>query len=139
VQAEAIAASLDKAGIKVTLNEQQYAPALTAWRQGKVAIFLGNWGSYGLADAAMSTGIYFDGGGDDLAKDSEIDNTVRRAGSSMDKAQREADYRHALQLISEKALQVPLWTFNVNCALGKDLVLDMGADEFVEFYRARWK
>jgi peptide/nickel transport system substrate-binding protein len=57
----------------------------------------------------------------------------------MDKTQREVDYRRALTLISEKAYQIPLWTFNVNCALGKDLVLDLGADEFVEFYRARWK
>jgi peptide/nickel transport system substrate-binding protein len=139
VQAEALAASLDKIGIKVNLNEQQYAAALTAWRQGKVAIFLGNWGSYGLADVAMSTGIYFDGGGDDLAKDTDIDSAIRRAGYSMDRAQRESDYKRALTLISEKAFQVPLWTFNVNCAVGKDLILDLGPDEFVEFYRARWK
>src|SRR5690606_22870917 len=46
-QAEVIAANLAAVGIKVTLNFQQYAPALTAWRENRIPLLIGNWGSYG--------------------------------------------------------------------------------------------
>jgi peptide/nickel transport system substrate-binding protein len=139
VQAEAIAANLAKAGIQVTLNEQQYAPAISAWREGRAPLLLTNWGSYGVGDAGLSVGQFFSGTGDDLAKDKEIIPLLESANTSMDRDKRKADYAKALKMIADKAYWLPLWTYNVNTAHSKDLDVVQNADEFVEFYRAYWK
>jgi peptide/nickel transport system substrate-binding protein len=139
VQAEAIAANLDKAGIHVTLNEQQYAPGISAWREGRAPLLLTNWGSYGVGDVGLSVGQFFSGTGDDLAKDKEIIPLLQAANTSMDRAKRQENYKKALQIIADKAYWVPLWTYNVITAHNKDLVVTQNADEFVDFFRAHWK
>jgi peptide/nickel transport system substrate-binding protein len=139
IQAEAIAANLAKAGIQVTLNEQQYAPAISAWREGRAPLLLTNWGSYGVGDVGLSVGQFFSGTGDDLAKDKEIIPLLQGANTSMDRDKRKADYSKALKLIAERAYWVPLWTYNVNTAHSKDLDVVQNADEFVDFHRAYWK
>lgn len=139
IQAEAIAANLGKAGIHVTLNEQQYAPGISAWREGRAPLLLTNWGSYGVGDVGLSVGQFFSGTGDDLAKDKEIMPLLQSANTSMDRAKRQEDYKKALQIIADKAYWVPLWTYNVISAHNKDLVVTQSADEFVDFFRAHWK
>lgn len=139
IQAEAIAANLAKAGIQVTLNEQQYAPAVSAWREGRVPLFFTNWGSYGVGDAGLSVGQFFSGTGDDMVKDKEIIPLLQAANASMNRDARKADYAKSLKLVADKAYFVPLWTYNVNTAHSKDLSVVQNADEFVEFYRASWK
>jgi peptide/nickel transport system substrate-binding protein len=139
IQAEAIAANLGKAGIQVTLNEQQYAPAISAWREGRAPLMLTNWGSYGVGDVGLSVGQFFSGTGDDLAKDKDVMPLLQSANTSMDREKRKEDYSKALKIIADKAYWVPLWTYNVNTAHSKDLDVTLNADEFVEFYRAQWK
>lgn len=138
-QAEAIAADLGEAGIRVRVNEQQSGSALSAWRAGKVGMFLHNWGSYGVGDVGLSTGYFFAGNGDDLIRDAEATQAVRAAGSMMDADKRKPEYARAVRRVADQAFWVPLWTYSVNCAQSRDLDLKMDADEFVPFERARWK
>jgi peptide/nickel transport system substrate-binding protein len=139
VQAEALAANLARAGITVTLNEQQYAPAVSAWRDHRAPMFLVNWGSYGVGDVALSVGQFFGGTGDDLVKDPEIMAHTTAAGASVDPAFRKEAYAKALKIIADKAYWVPLWTYSVNTAQNKSLELSLEPDEFAQFYRAYWK
>ena len=138
-QTEAIAANLGSIGIHITINEQQPAPALSAWRAGKVGMYLTNWGSYGIADAGLSVGQFFSGNGDDVVRDPVVLKDLQDGGSSTDRAVREAAYAKATQRIVDQAYWVPLWTYSVNSAQNKDLDFKIGADEYAPFYQAHWQ
>lgn len=138
-QAEAIAANLAKAGLKVTLNEQQSAPLLTAWREGKVPLMFFNWGSYGVGDVGLSVSQFFQGNNDDVVKDKQLIEWIKIADSSLDRGVRAENYKKALQRVAEQAYWIPLWTFNVNVGQSKDLEFSLDADEFARFYQAKWK
>lgn len=139
VQAEAIAADLAKVGIQLTLNEQQYAPATTMWRENRAAMLMRNWGSYGIADAGLATGQYFSGTGDDIYKDPELVDPVQKANASVDRGFREAAYVKAARHVAEQAYWLPLWTYSVTTAQNKELEVSLNPDEFIDFFRARWK
>jgi peptide/nickel transport system substrate-binding protein len=138
-QLEAIAANLEAVGIKATVNYQQYAPAVTAWREGKVPVFVNNWGSYGIGDAGLSTGQLFNSGADDLVKDPQVTELLARAAVTVDRKGREGIYNSAVKRIASEAFLVPLWTFNVVTAQDKNLDLAFSPDEYVQFYTAKWK
>lgn len=139
VQAEAIAADLAKVGIQMALNEQQYAPAISAWREGRAPMMMANWGSYGVGDVGLSVGQFFSGTGDDLVKDPELVGWLKEANASVDPAVRKANYSKALKKVADEAYWLPLWTYSVTTAQNKDLELGMKPDEFVEFYKATWR
>ena len=138
-QVEAIAANLNAIGIKTTLNFQQYAPALTAWRAGQVPIMIGNWGSYGVADAGLAVSPYFAGTEDDVWKDPDVIRLLSEADTSMNNELRKDNYEKAVKLIAEKAYVLPLWTFNVNTVSNKDLNFTLAPDEYARFYTGEWK
>ncbi|MBL8672218.1 MAG: ABC transporter substrate-binding protein [Alphaproteobacteria bacterium] len=138
-QAEAIAADLGKVGIRVTLNEQQYAAAAPKWRAGEVPMVLGNWGSYGIGDVAMILGNFFAGGADDLVGDAEIKAWIDTGDTATDPAVRKDAYAKALKKIADNAMWMSLWDFNVNFGVSKDLAFKPYPDEFARFYRAAWK
>ena len=138
-QVEAIAANLEAIGIRATLNFQQYAPALTAWRAGEVPILIGNWGSYGVSDVGLSISPYFSGTEDDMWRNPEVMQLLAEADTSMDRALRLANYEKAVRIITDEAYVLPLWTFNVFTASSEDLEFTFSADEYARFYTARWK
>lgn len=138
-QAEVVAANLGAIGVRVRLNFQQYAPAISAWRDGSVPLLMSNWGSYGVADAGLSVSTFFTGVEDDQAKDPEVVSLLKSADTSMDRNLRQRNYNAAVKLIAERAYMIPLWTFNVNTASNKDLNFKFDADEYARFYFAKWK
>ena len=138
-QVEVMAADLGKVGIAVTIDDQQYAPAISAWRAGSAPLLLSNWGSYGIGDSGLSVGQFFSGTGDDLVKDPALMALMADADQSVDRAKRQDDFAKALRTIADQAYWVPLWTYSVNCAQNKDLDLTLDPDEFAQFYNARWK
>lgn len=101
-QAEVIAANLAAVGVNVKLNFQQYAPALTAWREGKVPLLMGNWGSYGVADSGLSVSQYFTGTADDLVKDQNVIDLLKAADTSMDRIFREKTIITQSSLLQKK-------------------------------------
>jgi peptide/nickel transport system substrate-binding protein len=138
-QVEAVMADLAKVGVKAKLVDQQFAPALGAWRDGKYAMFMINWGSYGIADASLSTSPFFSGTQDDMVKDPELIKLLKDADSSVDANQRKSDFSQALKKIAAEAYWLPLWTFSITTAQNKDLVFSLSPDEFARFYEAKWK
>ncbi len=137
--AEAIAADLAKVSIKVQLDELQYAAGVTKWRDEQVPAFFSNWGSYGVGDAAFLLSNFFGGGADDLVKDPELTEWLNEADTATDPDLRKADYAKALKKIADEALIVPMYSFNVNYGMSKDLNYTPYPDEFARFWQSSWK
>jgi peptide/nickel transport system substrate-binding protein len=138
--AEAIASDLGKVGIRVTLNEQQAAAAVQKWRAGDLPLFLINWGSYGVGDAAFSGGgNYFTGEADDLAGDAEVKALLAVADTATDPALRKDHYAKAFKRIAAQAYWLPLYDFNINYGLSKDLAFTPHPDEYARWFLAKWK
>ena len=137
--AEAIANDLGKVGIRVTLNEQQYAPAAQKWRAGDLPMFLANWGSYGVGDVVFLGGNFFGGDADDLVGDAEVKSWFDIADTSPDPAVRKENYAKAFRKIADEAYWLPLYDFNVNYGLSKDLQFTPHPDEFARWFLAKWK
>ncbi|KFC74744.1 ABC transporter substrate-binding protein [Bosea sp. LC85] len=137
--AEAIAADLAKVGIRVTLNEQQYAAGVQKWRAGELPAFFTNWGSYGTGDVAFIISNFFGGGADDLVQDKEVIELVATADSAQDRALRQENYAKALKKIAEQAYWLPMYDFNINYGLSPALVFKPHPDEFARWWLASWK
>jgi peptide/nickel transport system substrate-binding protein len=136
-QIAAMIANLKTAGIEVIPNPQQYAAAMTAWREGRAPLLVISTGSFGVADVGLGAGQFFRG--DDLVKDPEVVALFQQANSSVDRKLREANYVKALKRVADQAYWIPLWTYSVNCAQNKDLEFTLDPNEFPQFSRARWK
>jgi peptide/nickel transport system substrate-binding protein len=137
--AEAIASDLGKVGIRVTLNEQQYAAGVQKWRAGELPTFFTNWGSYGTGDVAFIISNFFGGGADDLVQDKDVIELVNAADTSQDRALREANYAKALKKIADQAYWLPMYDFNINYGLSKDLTFKPHPDEFARWWLSSWK
>ena len=138
-ETEAIVANWARIGVKANVNFQQGAAAGPIWRGGKAPLYLANWGSYGVSDIALSTSHHFTGLTDDQVKDSEVIAWLKAGDAAPDREKRLEPYAKALKKIADQAYMIPLWTFNVNYALSKDLDLKLDVDEFGRFYHAKWK
>lgn len=136
---EAVAANLAQIGIKVNLVEQQYGTAVTNWRENKVPLMAANWGSYGIADVALSTSNFFKGAGDDLVKNPEVVKLLTAGDTSVNRDFRTVQYAKALKIIADQAYWVPLWNHSLNAAQSKSLNFAVDGDEFPRFYKASWK
>lgn len=136
---EVIAANLAEVGIKLNLTEQQFGTAMTNWRDNKVPLLGSNWGSYGIADVALSTSNFFKGGADDMAKNPEVVKLLTQADASVERDFRAKHYAQALKIIAEQAYWVPLWNHSLNAAQSSSLNFAVDGDEFPRFYKATWK
>jgi peptide/nickel transport system substrate-binding protein len=136
---EVVANNLSQIGIKVNLVEQQYGTAMSNWRDGKIALLFANWGSYGIADAALSTSNFFRGGPDDRARDAEVSKFLTLADTTADRERRLRNYAAAQKIIADQAYWVPLWTHSLNAAQSKALDFAVDSDEFPRFYKAVWR
>jgi peptide/nickel transport system substrate-binding protein len=137
--AEAVAADLAKVGVKVTLNEQQFAPAVEKWRAGEVPIFLANWGSYGIGDVTMILSNFFGGSADDMAKDKEVAEWLKIGDSAQDRTVRLENYTKAVKKIADQAYWLPMYDFNINYGLSQSLNFKPHPDEFARWWLASWK
>lgn len=137
--AEALMGFLNAVGIKTNFNYLQYAALREKRTKDEVAISFQTWGSYSLPDVSAITGEFFTGGDLDDAHDPEIIDWVNEAGSITDRAKREELYSKAHAKIAEEAYWVPLWTYNVNYVLSKELDFTPTDDEVIRFADFSWK
>ncbi|MGH1464818.1 MAG: ABC transporter substrate-binding protein [Cognatishimia sp.] len=137
--AEAVAADLAKVGITLILNEQQYSAGIGKWRAKELPAFFSNWGSYGIGDVVFILSNFFGGGADDLVLDEEVAKWLEIADTSTDRLIREENYAMAVQKIAEEAYWMPMYNFNVNYGLSKDLKFTPHPDEFARWWSASWK
>jgi ABC-type dipeptide transport system, periplasmic component len=137
--AEALMGFLNAVGIKTNFNYLQYAALREKRTKDEVPISFQTWGSYSLPDVSAITGEFFTGGELDDAHDPEIIEWVKEAGSITDRAKREELYSKAHAKIAEEAYWVPLWTYNVNYVLSKELDYTPTDDEVIRFADFAWK
>lgn len=138
-QAEAMASDLAKVGIKVRINEQQYAAAASKWRAGESPMTFSSWGSYGMGDMALITSSFFGGGADDLVKDNQLSEWLKTGDTATDPEVRKENYAKALKTIAENAYWMSMWNFNVNYAFSSELNFTPHPDEFARWFKASWK
>ncbi|ASM74731.1 heme-binding protein A (plasmid) [Pseudosulfitobacter pseudonitzschiae] len=137
--AEAIMGFLNEVGIKTNFNYLKYAALREKRTKKEVAISFQTWGSYSLADVSAITGEFFTGGDLDDAQDAEIIDWVTKAGSITDRDERQALYSQAHAKIANEVYWVPLWTYNVNYVMSKELSFVPTDDEVVRFADFSWK
>jgi peptide/nickel transport system substrate-binding protein len=136
---EAVIGDLARVGIKANLKFMQYRALRDLVWKNKTPINHMTWGSNSIPDASAITSHFFSGGHDDYAKDPDVIKWLEIADTSTDPAEREANYRNALEKISSELYWLPMFTYAKYYAYGKDLDFTPTPDEIPRFYTAKWK
>ena len=126
-------------GIQAKINQLQVDAVVQHSIEGKNPMELGSWGSYSINDASAFIPFFFAGGGQDYARDPELQAMVEAGGSSSDPDKRRAAYSAAIKRITERAYYAPLFTFVTNYAMSRTLNFKAFGDELPRFYLSSWK
>ena len=135
----AIQGYLAAVGIHAKINQLQVGAVVQRSIEGKNPIELGSWGSYSINDASAFMPFFFTGGGQDYARDPELQAMVEAGGSSSDPDKRRAAYSAAIKRVTERAAFMPLFTFVTTYATSRTLNFKAFPDELPRFYLASWK
>ena len=136
---EAIIANLAAVGIKTQYSHLKYTALRAKVQAGEVPFQFMTWGSYSINDTSAITGKFFKGGKDDYAHDPDVAKWLEIADTSTDLAVRKENYRKALRRIADQVYWLPLWSYNTNYAMSKDLEFEPTSDEIPRFYLMHWK
>ena len=136
---EAVIGDLSKVGLRAKYSPLQYAAILQKVHQGGAPVLFGHWGSASLPDALASTGHFFIGGPDDMAKDDAVTAAIKAANSELDTEKRKQLWSVPLRRIADEAYWLPMFTYTRRYVFNKDLDFAPTPDEIPHFYRARWK
>jgi peptide/nickel transport system substrate-binding protein len=117
----------------------QASPSFSSWREGKVGMWYGDWGSFSMADSSASIGSMFDGSSNDGARDEKVISLVKEASSELDEDARKAKYAEAIRIITEQAYWVPMHTIVMGYAYTNTLAFEPTLDELPRFFDASWK
>ena len=109
-EAEAIIGDLAAIGITARLNRLPWEAFRDAQLDNKAPLFLTNWGSYSLADAAAIISVFFGGDEDDFARDAEVTGWLQVADTSTDPDRRREYYGRAIERITDQAYVLPLFS-----------------------------
>lgn len=138
-QSEAMINYLRAVGIKANLRFMQYVAMRDQVRAGKAAVAHQTWGSFSVNDTSASTPYYYGGGADDINKNPEVMELLKKGDNSIDPVARKAAYEAALGRISEEALGVPLYALVSYYVSAKGLDFKPYADEMPRFWEMSWK
>lgn len=138
--AEAVAADLTNAGVKVNLRYVQLASLDQARANREIPAYIGTWGSGGTADTAAIANIHFNETTDrNLSGDPRVTELVLAAEATSDQAERKRIYSEALTLIADEAYWLPLVSYSINYLVSPDLEFPLNADGLPRLYSASWK
>jgi peptide/nickel transport system substrate-binding protein len=137
--AEAVVNYLRNVGIRANLQYMQYSALREIGRARKVPMAFWTWGSNSVYDISAFVGNWYNGTGDDVIRDPQVIEWITTGDTSIDPAVRKANYKKALQRITEQAYTVPLFTWVVNYAHSKELDFKPWSDEVPRFYMSKWK
>jgi len=135
----AIQGYLAAVGIRANIHQLQVGAVVQRSIEGKNPMELGSWGSYSINDVSAFMPFFFGGGGQDYARDPELQAMMAAGGTSTDPDQRRAAYSAAIKRITERADFMPLFTFVTTYATSRTLNFKAFADELPRFYLASWK
>ncbi|SNS45629.1 peptide/nickel transport system substrate-binding protein [Tardiphaga sp. OK246] len=137
--AEIMQGYLGKVGIRANIVYEQYPAVREKQRKGTSGMTLASWGSYSVNDVSAILPVYFGNEGDDTARDKEVADLINRAGAVMDQSARAVDYAKALQLISERALAMPLYSVGRNYPANKELNMGRQTSDRMMFWEMSWR
>jgi len=135
----AIQNNLQAVGIRAKITQLQVAAAIAKAQKGENPLYHGSWGSYSINDVSAIFPVMYGGGGDDYARDPELQKLVADGGNTADSAVRKKAYSAAIKLMTEKAYWLPLFTYVSTYAFTKTLDMKTFPDELPRFYLAKWK
>jgi len=137
--AEAVMGYLAAVGIEATLHRLPWEAYRDAQMANKAPLWLSNWGSYSLADAAASLSVFFQGSEDDFANDKEVAAWLHTADTNTDPAVRKENYAKAIAKITGEAYWVPMFSGVRGYGWDSELAFTPYADEIPRFYLYSWK
>jgi len=137
-ETEAVAADLAKVGIRLNTRFLRSPIVRTMMENGEAQIVMLSWGSYSVSDVSAAISMYFDGGGYDMTRDTEITAWVKAGDTSLDPEVRKRSYDLALKRIAEQAYWLPLTTTVTNYAYVESLRFRAPYDEVPTFFDCSW-
>ena len=126
-------------GIKAKLNRLPWEAWRDAQISNKAPLFLTNWGSYSLADAAAIISVFFSQNEDDFARDPEVTEWLKVADTSTDPATRKEYYAKAIAKITGEAYFLSLFSGVRSYGYDSNLNFVAYVDEIPRFYEYSWK
>ncbi len=136
--AEAIASYLNAVGINIDFKMLQYSALRELNMKGEVPISFQTWGSYSINDASAMVSQFFKHGSLDTTRDDQVLEWLNVADSSNDPDKRVEYYAKALQRIAEQAYWAPMFSYNTNYVMSKEVEYTPTADEVLRFTNMSW-
>lgn len=137
-RAEAVQSDLAKVGITADLEMLQARASFSAWREGQIDIWYGDWGSFSIGDVSASTGNFFNGSTNDGARDPEVMELIEEAATTVDVETRRALYAEVIAKITERAYWVPMHTIVMGYGYADGLNFTSSVDELPRFFLTSW-
>jgi len=136
---EAIQGYLKAVGINARISQLQVGAAVQRAIDGTTPLNAGTWGSYSINDVSAVLPFFFGGGGNDYARDPEVERLVAEGGSTTDPDERRKAYSSALRRIAEQMYWLPLNTYVTTYAFSRQLNFKPYPDELPRFFLSSWK
>lgn len=136
---DAVQGYLRAMGINARVTTLQVAAAVQRTLDGTAPMNLGTFGSYSINDVSAILPYFFGGGGNDYARDPEVQQLIAAGGASINPDERRNAYGQAIQLITQRAYWLPLHTYVTTYGFSRLLNFKPQPDEIPRFYLASWK
>src|ERR1700681_1698782 len=141
--APAIAATLQNylkaVGINLRIQQLQIGAAIQLSQGGKAPLYSGSWGSNSVNDISAFMPNWLGGGLDDYARDPEVQNLLKKAGSTIDPELRRQAYSEAIRVATERVDFITLFSDVRYVAHSKQLNFQGFPDDVPRFYLSTWK
>ncbi len=136
--AEAVSSYLNAVGIQTDFKLLQYSALRELNMKGEVPLAFLTWGSFSVNDASAMVSQFFKHGSLDDAQDDQTKEFLDIADSSTDPDTRIENYRKALQRIADQAYWAPMFSYNTNYVMTKEVDYTPTADEVLRFTNMSW-
>jgi peptide/nickel transport system substrate-binding protein len=130
---------LKAVGINLRIQHLQIGAAIQLAEAGKAPLYASSWGSNSVNDVSAIMPYFLGGGLQDYAHDTDVQNLLRQAGTTVDLEQRRRAYSEAIHLATERADFLPLFSDVRYVAFSKQLEFQGFQDDIPRFYLSSWK
>jgi peptide/nickel transport system substrate-binding protein len=137
--AEAIIGDLREIGIKAKLDFRETSAWIKDFFGGKLQAAIVPWPSNGVYDVSALVPLFFMKDQGDYARDDEVAEWFKEAGSITDPAERQRLYKLGFDKIERQEYVVPLMTGVTNYGLRSGLDFAAPSDGYPLIYMAGWR
>lgn len=135
---EAIIGDLAAVGITATLDFTVWGTFRERWIAGDLNLFHSSSGMWGIGDASIVFGTYFNEMPQDRSRDPVVTDLITRATSTFDLKERTALYLEASKRIVDEVYWLPLMSTPNNYVMAEGLTYQPSYDSIVRFYEMSW-